>query len=51
MREADDLGARIVLIIGDDELKKNAVSLKDMVSGEQKEVKLDNLINQLKVEI
>ena len=48
MRRADDLGARYVLIIGEDELKKNVVTLKDMVSGEQKEVKSEDLIKELK---
>ncbi|MCX5702477.1 MAG: His/Gly/Thr/Pro-type tRNA ligase C-terminal domain-containing protein [Candidatus Omnitrophica bacterium] len=44
MREANDLGARFVLIIGEDELKKNVVTLKDMASGEQKELKIDEVI-------
>jgi histidyl-tRNA synthetase len=48
MRAADDLAARIVLIIGEDELKKNVVTLKDMQSAEQKEVKPENLIIELK---
>jgi histidyl-tRNA synthetase len=48
MRNADDLGARFVLIIGEDELKKGAVTLKNMVSGEQKEVITENLITELK---
>jgi histidyl-tRNA synthetase len=47
MRRANDLGARFVLIIGEDELKKNAVTLKDMTSGEQREVKSENLIQEL----
>lgn len=47
LRKANDLGARCVLIIGEDELKKNMVTLKDMVSGEQKEVKTESLINEL----
>lgn len=48
MRNADSLGARFVLIIGEDELKKNVVTLKDMVSGEQKEIKRVDLIRELK---
>jgi len=48
MRRANDLGARHVLIIGENELKKNAVTLKDMTSGEQKEVKQEDLINEIK---
>jgi histidyl-tRNA synthetase len=50
MRTANDLKARYVLIIGEDELKNNVVTLKDMVSGEQKEIKEGDLINELKSE-
>ena len=45
LRRANDLGAKLVLIIGEDELKKGVVTLKDMVSGEQREVKQDELVN------
>jgi len=48
MRAADDLAARFVLIIGEDELKKNVVTLKDMQSAEQKEINPENLIAELK---
>lgn len=48
MRKANDLGAKFVVIIGEDELKKNAVMLKDMASGEQKEVNTEDLIKSLK---
>ncbi|MGE5197029.1 MAG: histidine--tRNA ligase [Deltaproteobacteria bacterium] len=48
MRAANDLGARFVIIIGDEEIKKNVVTLKDMESGEQAEVKKEDLINRLK---
>ncbi len=47
MRAANDVGARYVLIIGEDELKKNIVTLKDMVSGEQKEVRPQDLKKEL----
>lgn len=48
MRDADSKGARYVLIIGEDELKKNVVTLKDMVSGEQEEIKQGDLISKLR---
>lgn len=48
MRRANDLGAKIVLIIGDNELKNNTVSFKNMVSGEQKEVAQGNIASELK---
>lgn len=48
MRKANDLNARFTLILGEDELKKDVVALKDMDSGEQKEVKTEDLIEELK---
>ncbi len=48
LRKSNDLGARYVLLIGEDELKKGVVTLKDMVSGEQREVKPEKLIEELK---
>ncbi|MFH0791147.1 MAG: histidine--tRNA ligase [Candidatus Omnitrophota bacterium] len=48
MRKASDLGAKYVLIIGEDELKKNTVTLKDMGSGEQKEVSRENILEEIK---
>lgn len=47
MRKADDLAARYVLILGDNELKNNTVMLKDMLSGTQQEVRREELINTL----
>ncbi|MDP3041791.1 MAG: histidine--tRNA ligase [Candidatus Omnitrophota bacterium] len=48
MRAANDAGATFVLILGDDELKKHAISVKDMANSTQKEVFLQNLIQELK---
>ena len=48
MRRANDLGARFCLIIGDNEIAKGAVTLKDMISSEQKEVKTEDIIKELK---
>ena len=48
MRKANDMGAKLVLITGEDEIKKGAITIKDMVSGEQKEVKLESLITELR---
>ncbi|MFH1458113.1 MAG: histidine--tRNA ligase [Candidatus Omnitrophota bacterium] len=47
MRRANDLNARFVLILGEDELKKNVVTVKDMTSGEQKEVTQQELLKEL----
>jgi histidyl-tRNA synthetase len=48
MREANDLGARVVLIIGDEELQNNIVTLKDLSIGEQKKVKIDAVVEEIK---
>ncbi|MFA4854213.1 MAG: histidine--tRNA ligase [Candidatus Omnitrophota bacterium] len=48
LRCANDAHAKYVLILGDDELKKNIIALKDMSTGEQKEVALQNLTGELK---
>ncbi|MCG2714397.1 MAG: histidine--tRNA ligase [Candidatus Omnitrophica bacterium] len=48
MRAANDAHAKYVLILGDDELKKNIITLKDMSSGTQRELTLENLIKELK---
>lgn len=48
MRAANDAGARYVLILGDDELKKNVISLKDMSNSTQKEINLQDLTKELK---
>lgn len=47
MRSANGLGANYVLIIGEDELKKNVVTVKDMASGEQRKVKESDLIREI----
>ena len=47
MRKASDLGAKFVIIIGEDELKKNVVTLKDMASGTQTEISQDRVLEHL----
>jgi histidyl-tRNA synthetase len=48
MRAANDAGAAFVLILGDDELKKNTISVKDMLRSTQKEIAIENLTGELK---
>jgi len=43
MRLADKLQAHYVLILGDDELKEDAVTLKDMQKGEQQKIPLKDV--------
>jgi len=47
MRHADRLNARRVLIVGDDELIKGAGIVRDMISKEQMEIPLDNVVDEL----
>lgn len=48
LREADKLGAKQVLILGEEELKEGAIIIKDMQEGTQQRVKMDKLIGKLK---
>lgn len=47
LREANRLGAKIAIIIGDDELVDNSVQIKDMETGEQQKISIDNLTDHL----
>ncbi len=47
MRQANNLGARFCIIIGEDELAKRQFTLKDMQTGQQKELSEKDLLNQL----
>ena len=44
MKKADSSGARVALVIGDDEAQANEVSVKPMLGGEQVRVSVQNLI-------
>ena len=48
MRAANDARAKFVLILGDDELKKDIISVKNMSDSTQKEVSIKNLTRELK---
>lgn len=47
MREVDRLKARKAVILGPDEVAKRVASVRDMSSGEQREVALDALVKEL----
>ena len=47
MRRANKLGARYVVMIGDDELKRGKVTLRDMETKEQTEVEINDLPSML----
>ncbi len=48
MRAANDAEASTVLLLGDDELKKNTITVKNMSASTQREISMDNLIGELK---
>lgn len=48
MKSADRMKARYVAILGEDELAKGVISLKNMANGEQEEVELGRLADVLK---
>jgi histidyl-tRNA synthetase len=47
MKRADKLNASAAIILGEDEIKRNAVTLRDLDSGAQEEVALDALEDRL----
>lgn len=47
MKMADRLNANYSIILGDDELNKDVATIKDMKLGEQVEIKLSNLVNEM----
>lgn len=49
MKRADKVKAAHVLIIGEDELAQNRVSLKDMSTGEQETVPRDDIVERLRL--
>ena len=48
MKEADRAKARFALIIGDDELSRGAASLKDMKTGEQRDVEFGKIAEEVR---
>jgi histidyl-tRNA synthetase len=48
-RAADNAGAQYCLILGENEIARGTVSMKDLATGEQQEIKRGDLIGRLKV--
>jgi histidyl-tRNA synthetase len=47
MRTADSIGAKFVLIIGEDEIVKGEAALRDMKTKEQALIKFDNAVKEI----
>ena len=45
MKDANRLKTNFALIIGDNELDNNKASIKNMDTGKQEDISLDNIIN------
>ncbi|HKO08612.1 MAG TPA: histidine--tRNA ligase [Alphaproteobacteria bacterium] len=50
MKRANKVGARIAVLLGEDELKRKTASLRDLDTGDQSEVALDTLVDRLAAE-
>lgn len=46
-KEADRVKAKYVLILGEDELEKGVITVREMITGNQEEVEIDDLVNYL----
>jgi histidyl-tRNA synthetase len=48
LRDANRAGVKFALILGEEELKKGKIIVKDMEAGSQKEVEIKNCVNEVK---
>lgn len=46
MKYANKINAKYVILIGEDEINENVVTLKDMISGEQEKLTIDKLLEK-----
>jgi histidyl-tRNA synthetase len=51
MRRANQINARVALLIGEDEIARNIVTLRDLDSGEQNEVPMDQSLSELRARL
>ena len=51
MKRADRLGARLAVSIGDDELARGVVRLRDLQSGTEEELPADTLAERLRAAV
>ena len=47
MKYADKIGAKFTVVLGDNEIETGKVKLKDMSSGSETEIKLDEICEEL----
>ena len=51
MKQANKLNAKYVIIVGEDEVTQNVVTLKNMANSQQEVVAVENIIDKLKAEV
>jgi histidyl-tRNA synthetase len=51
MRRANHINARVAVLIGEDEIARNVVALRDLDSGEQNEVPMDQSLSELRARL
>jgi histidyl-tRNA synthetase len=51
MRRANQINARVAVLIGEDEIARNIVTLRDLDSGEQNEVPMDQSLSELRARL
>jgi len=51
MRRANHVNARVAVLIGEDEIVRNVVALRDLDSGEQSEVAMDQSLRELQARL
>ena len=47
LREANKIGAKYAIIIGDKELEKNIAEVKNLENGSQEKVKIESIISHM----
>jgi histidyl-tRNA synthetase len=51
MRRANQVNARVAVLIGEDEIARNVVALRDLDSGQQSEVAMDLSLSELRARL
>jgi histidyl-tRNA synthetase len=51
MRRANNVNARVAVLIGEEEIARNVVALRDLDSGEQTEVPMDPSLSELRTRL
>jgi histidyl-tRNA synthetase len=51
MRRANNVSARVAVLIGEEEIARNVVALRDLDSGEQTEVPMDLSLSELRARL